>query len=119
MTRDVDFICLAGFMRILTPYLLEKWPNKIINIHPSLLPAFKGAYPVRDALAAGVKVTGCTAHFVTEEVDAGRILAQEVVFVDENDTEATLHAKIQQKEYLIFPKVMENVAQQILDLNHS
>ena len=101
-------------MRILTPYFVDKWPDKIINIHPSLLPAFKGAHAVQDALRAGVKVAGCTAHFVCAEVDAGKILAQEVVFVEEGDTEANLHAKIQKKEHQMFPKIMELVGRKFL-----
>ena len=102
-------------MRILTSYFVDKWPNKIINIHPSLLPAFKGAYAVQDALRAGVKVAGCTAHFVCAEVDAGEILAQEIVFVEERDTESSLHAKIQNKEHYMFPKIMELVGRRILE----
>uniref|UniRef100_A0A914Z9N9 Trifunctional purine biosynthetic protein adenosine-3 n=1 Tax=Panagrolaimus superbus TaxID=310955 RepID=A0A914Z9N9_9BILA len=112
--RDIDFICLAGFMRILTGEFTQKWINRIINIHPSILPSFKGAHAVKLALEAGVKVTGCTAHFVSEEVDAGKIIAQEVVAVEEKDDEKTLHSKIQEKEHLMFPKVMEIVAKSIV-----
>uniref|UniRef100_A0A914QM68 phosphoribosylformylglycinamidine cyclo-ligase n=1 Tax=Panagrolaimus davidi TaxID=227884 RepID=A0A914QM68_9BILA len=112
--RDIDFICLAGFMRILTGEFTQKWVNRIINIHPSLLPSFKGKDAVKLALEAGVKVTGCTAHFVSEEVDAGKIIAQEVVAVEDNDDEKTLHTKIQEKEHSMFPKVMEIVAKSIV-----
>uniref|UniRef100_A0A7E4VW83 Trifunctional purine biosynthetic protein adenosine-3 n=1 Tax=Panagrellus redivivus TaxID=6233 RepID=A0A7E4VW83_PANRE len=112
--RSIDFICLAGFMRILTGSFTNKWANRIINIHPSILPSFKGAHAVPLALKAGVKVTGCTAHFVCEEVDAGEILAQEVVPVLPDDTESSLHARIQQKEHHIFPIVMELVASRIV-----
>uniref|UniRef100_A0A914P1J2 Large ribosomal subunit protein uL13 n=1 Tax=Panagrolaimus davidi TaxID=227884 RepID=A0A914P1J2_9BILA len=97
--RDIDFICLAGFMRILTGEFTQKWANRIINIHPSLLPSFKGKDAVKLALEAGVKVTGCTAHFVSEEVDAGKIIAQEVVAVEDKDDEKILHTKIQEKEH--------------------
>ncbi|KAI6222725.1 Trifunctional purine biosynthetic protein adenosine-3 [Aphelenchoides besseyi] len=113
--RGVKLICLAGFMRILTGEFVNHWRNRVINLHPSILPAFKGAHAVKLALEAGVKVTGCTAHFVVEDVDAGQILAQETVRIDDGDTEEEIHAKIQQKEHEMYPIVMEQVATQMLD----
>jgi formyltetrahydrofolate-dependent phosphoribosylglycinamide formyltransferase len=103
-------------MRILTPTFVVHWRNCIINLHPSLLPSFKGAHAVRLALEAGAKVTGCTAHFVVEDVDAGEILAQEVVRIDADDTEDSLHQKIQAQEHRMFPEVMELVAEKMLKL---
>uniref|UniRef100_A0A914CW69 Trifunctional purine biosynthetic protein adenosine-3 n=1 Tax=Acrobeloides nanus TaxID=290746 RepID=A0A914CW69_9BILA len=113
-SRDVDLICLAGFMRVLTGEFVNHWRDQIINIHPSILPSFKGAHAVQDALKAKVKVTGCTVHYVAEEVDAGEILAQAVITIEPNDDESSLHAKIQLHEHTIFPEVMENVAKKII-----
>jgi phosphoribosylglycinamide formyltransferase 1 len=92
-----DLVVLAGFMRILAPRWVQRWP--IINTHPALLPAFPGAHAVRDALAHGVKVTGATVHFLVEEVDAGPIIAQQAVDVEERDTEGTLHERIKRVEH--------------------
>jgi len=89
-----DLIVSAGFMRILGPQVIEAYRGRIINTHPALLPAFPGAHGVRDALAYGVKVTGCTVHFVDEGVDTGRIIAQRAVEVRVDDTEDTLHERI-------------------------
>ncbi|KAI6243237.1 Trifunctional purine biosynthetic protein adenosine-3 [Aphelenchoides fujianensis] len=113
--RGVELICLAGFMRILTGEFVDHWRNRVINLHPSLLPAFKGAHAVKLALEAGVKITGCTAHFVVEDVDAGQILAQEAIRIDPQDDEDRLHEKIQRKEHEMYPKVMEEVARQLLE----
>ncbi|KAI6228828.1 Trifunctional purine biosynthetic protein adenosine-3 [Aphelenchoides fujianensis] len=113
--RGVELICLAGFMRILTGEFVNHWRNRVINLHPSLLPAFKGAHAVKLALEAGVKITGCTAHFVVEDVDAGQILAQEAIRIDPQDDEDRLHEKIQRKEHEMYPKVMEEVARQLLE----
>lgn len=106
-----DFIVLAGFMRILGPEAVRRFPNRIINIHPSLLPAFAGAHAVRDALAYGVKMSGVTIHFVDEQLDHGPIIVQEAVPVLPDDDEATLHARIQQVEHRLLPAVVEELAQ--------
>jgi len=98
---DIGLVVLAGFMRILTPYFLGRFANRIINIHPSLLPSFPGTNSVRQALDYGVKQTGCTVHFVREEVDAGPIILQAVVPVTEEDTEETLLEKVHAEEHRI------------------
>jgi phosphoribosylglycinamide formyltransferase-1 len=105
LLRDeaIDVVCLAGYMRILGPELVRAFWGRMLNIHPSLLPAFPGANAVRDALAWGVKVTGCTVHLVDEEVDHGPIVAQEPVLVLEDDDEETLHARIQEVEHRLYP----------------
>ncbi|KAK6749004.1 hypothetical protein RB195_001548 [Necator americanus] len=111
--RGVQLICLAGYMRVLSNSFVRDWRNRIINIHPSLLPSFKGGHAVREALKFGVKVTGCSVHFVDEEIDHGKIIAQSPVTVDEEDDEASLHAKIQEKEHQLFPEVMQKLAKSI------
>uniref|UniRef100_A0A1I7ZP64 phosphoribosylglycinamide formyltransferase 1 n=1 Tax=Steinernema glaseri TaxID=37863 RepID=A0A1I7ZP64_9BILA len=113
--RGIELICLAGFMRILTASFVNRWKNRIINIHPSLLPSFKGAHAVKLALEAGVKVAGCTAHFADVEVDAGAIIAQETVPVYKDDTEDSLHERIKVKEHLVFAEAMEAVAKSFLE----
>ncbi|HBE16478.1 MAG TPA: phosphoribosylglycinamide formyltransferase [Cyanobacteria bacterium UBA11149] len=100
---DVDWVIMAGWMRIVTPVLIDAFPNKIINIHPSLLPSFKGINAVEKALAAGVKITGCTVHLVRPEVDSGPILIQAAVPVLPDDTPDSLHARIQVQEHKILP----------------
>ncbi|KAK9888335.1 hypothetical protein WA026_000591 [Henosepilachna vigintioctopunctata] len=107
---QVDIVCLAGFMRILSAEFTKKWSGKLINIHPALLPSFKGTHAQRQALEAGVKVTGCTAHFVEADVDAGAIIAQESVPVDVGETEETLTEKIKVAEHKIFPYALQLVA---------
>ena len=108
---EADFVVLAGFMRILGPEAVRRFPNRIINIHPSLLPAFAGAHAIRDALAHGVKLSGVTIHFVDEQLDHGPIIVQEAVPVLPGDDEATLHARIQQVEHRLLPAVVEVLAQ--------
>jgi phosphoribosylglycinamide formyltransferase 1 len=103
-------IVLAGFMRVLAPVAMERFPNAIVNIHPSLLPAFPGADAVGDALAHGAKVTGLTVHFADEQVDHGPIIAQEAVPVLDDDTAETLHLRIQQIEHRLYPDVVEAFA---------
>ena len=103
---QVDWVIMAGWMRIVTPVLIDAFPDKIINIHPSLLPSFKGAKAVEQALAAGVKITGCTVHLVCEEVDTGKILLQAAVPVLANDTVETLHDRIQVQEHRILPQAI-------------
>jgi phosphoribosylglycinamide formyltransferase-1 len=105
-----DIICLAGWMRLLSDGFVNKWLGRIMNIHPSLLPAFKGAHAVRDALAYGVKITGCTVHFVIPEVDAGPIITQRHVPVDTNDNEDSLSEKIHIQEHLAYPEALKLVS---------
>lgn len=100
-----EFVCLAGFMRILSKPLLDAFPNLVVNTHPSLLPAFPGVDAVKQALEYGVKVTGCTVHFIDEEVDHGPIIAQEAVPVLPGDDETKLHERIKAVEHRIYPKV--------------
>ncbi len=100
---QVNWVIMAGWMRIVTPVLLEAFPNRIINIHPSLLPSFKGIKAVEQALQAGVKITGCTVHLASLEVDSGPILLQAAVPILPNDTPENLHARIQIEEHKIFP----------------
>lgn len=99
------FVCMAGFMRILSKPMLEAFPNLVLNTHPSLLPAFPGVDAVKQALEYGVKVTGCTVHFIDEQVDHGPIVAQEAVPVLEGDTEEVLHERIKKVEHRLYPEV--------------
>lgn len=103
---NVDYVALAGFMRILKGDFLSAFPQRVINIHPSLLPAFPGLESWKQALAHGVKVTGCTVHVVDAGVDTGTILAQQVVPVMDDDTAASLHERIQIAERTVYPQVM-------------
>ncbi len=103
--HDPDYIFLAGFMRILTPQFIERFPRRIVNIHPSLLPAFTGLHTHRRALAAGVKLHGATVHLVTPDLDSGPILAQAAVPVMPGDTEERLAARVLAAEHRIYPQV--------------
>jgi phosphoribosylglycinamide formyltransferase-1 len=103
------YVCLAGFMRILTPGLVAKWEGRILNTHPSLLPLFKGAHAVRDALAQGVSVTGCTVHYVAEGVDEGPVIAQSAVPVRAGDTEDSLRERVAERR--LYPYVLRGVLQ--------
>jgi phosphoribosylglycinamide formyltransferase-1 len=105
-----EVMVLAGFMRILGPEAIRRFPDRILNIHPSLLPSFPGANAVAKALEHGVRVTGVTVHFVDEEVDHGPIIAQVPVVVRPDDDEESLHARIQEREHEIFPAVVEALA---------
>lgn len=109
--NQIDLIALAGFMRILSPVLIRAYPNKILNIHPSLLPAFPGLHAQRQALEYGVKVTGCTVHLVDEEVDHGPIVIQRTVPVYDNDTEETLSARILEQEHIAYPEALKLLAE--------
>jgi phosphoribosylglycinamide formyltransferase-1 len=106
----IDVVVLAGFIRILKGEFLRAFPDKVINIHPALLPSFPGLAAWEQALEHGVKVTGCTVHFVDEGVDSGPIIAQQVVQVLDDDTPASLHARIQQAEHELYPATIEALA---------
>ncbi len=106
-TQQVSTIVLAGYMRIFTPYFIQAFRGRILNIHPSLLPAFKGAHAIKDAYEARVRQTGATVHVVTEKLDSGRILAQKKVKVLESDTLATLEKKIHRAEHLLYPSAIQ------------
>ena len=105
--HDAHGVVLAGFMRVLAPVFIERFPNRILNIHPSLLPAFPGTNAIEAALRHPVKVTGVTVHFVDEKVDNGPIIAQVAVEVMDDDTVDSLHRRIQVEEHRLYPKVVE------------
>ncbi|MBB3808116.1 phosphoribosylglycinamide formyltransferase-1 [Pseudochelatococcus contaminans] len=109
-THDIELVCLAGFMRILTPWFVKRWLGRLINIHPSLLPLFPGTHTHERALAAGVRLHGCTSHFVEPEVDAGPIIAQAAVPVLPGDTPDVLAARVLVQEHLIYPRALALVA---------
>jgi phosphoribosylglycinamide formyltransferase-1 len=108
--HDIELVCLAGFMRILTPWFVEQWSDRLINIHPALLPSFKGLDTHARALAEGCKIHGATVHFVRPEMDAGPIIAQGAVAVADDDTEATLAARVLAVEHEIYPRALALVA---------
>ncbi len=107
--HKVDLVCLAGYMRLLSPYFVAKFPNRILNIHPSLLPSFPGLESQRQALEHGVKFAGCTVHFVDENLDAGPIIVQAVVPVKDDDTEASLSERILKEEHRIYSEAVRIV----------
>lgn len=104
--NNIDLIVLAGFMRILSPEFVARYKNKILNIHPAILPSFKGTQAIEDAFNYGVKVTGVTVHFVDEKTDHGPIILQAAVKIEENDTEESLEAKIHKVEHKIYPEAV-------------
>ena len=108
---DVEIVCLAGYLRLLTPFLVDAWQGRMLNIHPSLLPAFPGLNTHARALAAGVAQHGCTVHLVTQETDAGPILAQAAVPVLSGDTAETLAARVLAQEHRIYPLALRDFAQ--------
>jgi phosphoribosylglycinamide formyltransferase-1 len=108
--RKIELVCLAGFMRVLSGWFAERWRDRLLNIHPSLLPAFPGLDTHRRALAAGVRFSGCTVHFVRAEVDAGPIVLQGVVPVRQQDTPETLAARVLQAEHRCYPLALDLVA---------
>jgi len=112
---DVQIICLAGFMRLLSKWFVDKWSNKIINIHPSLLPDFKGAHAVADTLKFGSKIAGCTTHFVSVEMDAGPIIMQALIDVSSDDNIESLSQKILVKEHEIYPLTLKKICNKILE----
>lgn len=108
--EQVDLVCLAGFMRLLTAGFTQKWSGRMINIHPALLPSFKGLHTHERALAEGVKIHGCTVHFVTAEMDVGPIIMQAAVPVLEGDTPDTLGARVLEQEHVIYPAALRLVS---------
>ena len=103
---NVDLVCLAGYMRLLSPWFVQQFPHRILNIHPSLLPAFPGLEAQEQAFAYGVKVSGCTVHFVDEELDHGAIIVQKAVVVRDDDDEHTLAARILEQEHIAYSEAI-------------
>lgn len=116
-THQVELVCLAGFMRLLSADFVRAFPNRVLNIHPSLLPAFPGLDAQRQALDHGVKITGCTVHFVDEFLDSGPILVQAAVPVLDNDTVEALSARILRQEHLIYPKAIQYMADGLVTID--
>ncbi len=109
LDHEVQLVCLAGYMRLLTPFLVQAWSGRMLNIHPSLLPAFPGLHTHARAIAAGVKLHGCTVHRVTEVMDDGPILGQAAVPVLPDDTQETLAARVLRQEHRLYPAVLRQV----------
>ena len=116
VTPTNGLVCLAGFMRIISPHFIKEYKNKILNIHPALLPAFPGLDAQKQAIEFGAKYSGCTVHFVDEGVDTGPIIIQEIVNIGNKDTEKTLTKKILIKEHEIYPKAVELFAKKKLSI---
>jgi phosphoribosylglycinamide formyltransferase 1 len=110
--HNVEWVAMAGWMRIVTPVLIDAFPDRLLNIHPSLLPSFRGIRAVEQALTAGVKITGCTVHIVVPEVDAGQIIMQAAVPVLPNDTTDSLQHRIHLQEHVIYPQAIAIAASQ-------
>lgn len=106
-----EYVVMAGYMRKVTPVLLDAFPDRVLNLHPALLPSFKGAHAIQDAFDAGVKVTGITVHFANEDYDKGPIVAQRAVEVREDDTLEALEARIHEVEHVLYPEVLRLVAE--------
>ena len=106
-----EYVVMAGYMRKVTPVLLDAFPDRVLNLHPALLPSFKGAHAIQDAFDAGVKVTGITVHFANEDYDKGPIVAQRAVEVREDDTLETLEERIHEVEHVLYPEVLRLVAE--------
>jgi len=114
--RNVDLVCLAGYMRLLSPWFVQQFPRRILNIHPSLLPAFPGLEAQEQAFAYGVKIAGCTVHFVDEELDHGPIVVQKAVPVLATDTEHTLAARILEQEHIAYAEAINLVLAESFDI---
>ena len=108
--HNIDLVCLAGFMRLLTPWFVSQWAGRMLNIHPALLPSYRGLHTHERALEDGVKIHGCTVHFVVPEMDAGPIIAQAAVPVLDGDTAATLGARVLTQEHVTYPRALKLVA---------
>lgn len=111
LAHGVQMVCLAGFMRLLTPWFVEEWRDRLVNIHPSLLPAFPGLHVQQQAIDYGARFSGCTVHFVRAEMDHGPIIIQAAVPVMQDDTEDTLSARILESEHKIYPQALRWVAE--------
>lgn len=109
--KDIGLVVLAGFMRLMSPYFIKEYKNKIMNIHPALLPSFKGTQGIRDALDYGAKVTGVTVHFVDEHLDNGPIILQRCVEIKESDTEETLLERVHKVEHELYPEAVKLFAE--------
>ena len=116
VTEKNGLVCLAGYMRIISPHFIKKYKNRILNIHPAILPAFPGLDAQKQAIQFGAKVSGCTVHVVDEGVDTGPIILQDIVKIANNDTEETLSKKILAKEHKIYPKAVELFAKKKLSI---
>lgn len=114
--HQVELVCLAGFMKLLSPSFIKEYPQRILNIHPALLPSFPGLNAQRRALEAGVKVSGATVHLVDEDCDTGPILLQSVVPVYDDDTEEVLRARILKEEHKIYPQAIQKIATESLKI---
>lgn len=117
IARGIDFVVLAGFMRLLSPWFVGRWHGRLINIHPSLLPAFPGAHAIRDALLAEARETGVSVHFVDEGTDTGPLIAQASVAIEPGDTETTLAERIHAVEHKLYPKVVDALARGVVELD--
>ena len=106
-----EYVVMAGYMRMVTPVMLDAFPDRVVNLHPALLPSFKGAHGISDAFDSGVKVTGVTVHLANEEYDKGPIIAQEPVRIEEDDTLESLEAKIHAVEHELYPRVLRIIAE--------
>jgi phosphoribosylglycinamide formyltransferase-1 len=113
-SKDIDFICLAGFMRLLTAEFVQAWYGRMINIHPSLLPAFKGTQVHERVIAAGVRITGCTVHFVSPEMDEGPIILQAAVPVPQEATAESIAASVLEQEHVLYPQALRLLAERRL-----
>ncbi len=114
----ITLVCLAGYMRLLSPWFVQRFPQRILNIHPSLLPAFPGLHAQRQALRHGVKITGCTVHLVDEHLDAGPIILQKAVPVQEHDDERTLSARILEQEHILYPEALSLFCQNRVEVKN-
>lgn len=116
-SSGAEFVCMAGFMRLLSEWFIDEWHNKLINIHPSLLPSFKGIHAQKQALDAGVKITGCTVHFARKEMDAGPIIMQAAVPVMEDDTIESLTARVLNEEHRCYTESLRLICENKVRIN--
>jgi phosphoribosylglycinamide formyltransferase 1 len=114
--HHIEIVCLAGFMRILTPWFVEQWPGRLLNIHPALLPAYRGLHTHERVLADGAKIHGCTVHFVSPTMDEGPIILQAEVPVLDTDTPGALAARVLAKEHILYPAALARVAEELVSV---